>query len=313
MSGVRRLARGLVGGGALTIVLLWAPSSSVVPAAAQQAPAASVALEAPGPVAWVPPPNPLRERVDALPAAAFVLLDLDHGRVIDSRDATTPRWIASTAKIVTALVAREAAPPQTRVAVGEAAVRFKYWDETRAEIKPGEEYSLAELLYAMMLPSGNDAARAIAAGTLGEAAFVARMNALSRRLGLSAHFDSPVGLEPGDQASAGDLAVLGARLLADPLLAQVAATRDFKVPMTASHPAHEWHNSNALLERYAGATGLKTGWSEWSGPCFVASATRDGRHLLAVVLNAPAMFDEADALFDWGFSLPLHQRESSAE
>lgn len=311
MSRVLRLVGGLVSGGAVAVLLLSSPSSYVV-RAAQPPPSVPPAVSGPV-VAWEPPPNPLRQRVDALPAAAFLLIDLDRDLVIDARDAGTARWMASLTKIATALTAREVAPLQKRIAIGEAAPRLEYWDETTVGLRVGEEYSLEELLYAMMLPSGNDAARAIAAGTLGEAAFVRRMNALSQRLGLTAHFDSPVGLKPGDLASARDLGVLGARLLADPVLAQIVATREFVLPRTATHPAHKWGNLNALLERYPGATGIKTGWTEWSGPCLVASATRDDRHLLVVLLNAPAMFEGAAALFDWGYSLPLRTRESAAE
>ncbi len=313
MSRVLRIVVGVVGVGAVAAILLPAPGSYVVQAGTRPA-LAQAALPDPGPVAWEPPPNPLRQRVDALPAAAaYLLVDLDRDLVIDARDAGTARWIASLTKIATALTAREVAPLQKPIAIVEAALRLEYWDETTVGLRVGEEYSLEELLYAMMLPSGNDAARAIAAGTLGEAAFVRRMNALSQRLGLTAHFDSPVGLKPGDLASTKDLAVLGTRLLADPVLARIVATREFVLPRTATHPAHKWENLNALLERYPGATGIKTGWTEWSGPCLVASATRDDRHLLVVLLNAPAMFEGAAALFDWGYSLPLRQRGSTAE
>jgi len=135
------------------------------------------------------------------------------------------------------------------------------------------------------------------------------MNAVAKRLGVTAHFDSPVGLEPGDRASAAALAVLGARFLADPQLARIVATREYRISRTADHPNHEWRNLNALIERYPGVTGVKTGWSEWSGACLVASAARDDRRLLAVLLDASPVFDQAAVLFDWGFSLSLDQRE----
>jgi D-alanyl-D-alanine carboxypeptidase len=95
-------------------------------------------------------------------------------------------------------------------------------------------------------------------------------------------------------------------------LARIVATREFVLPRTATHPAHKWQNLNALIERYPGATGIKTGWTEWSGPCLVASATQDDRHLLVVLLNAPAMFEGAAALFYWGYSLALKSHEGVA-
>jgi D-alanyl-D-alanine carboxypeptidase (penicillin-binding protein 5/6) len=299
-----RLVAGLLGVGAVGLLLL--PVSGSAPALVRPIPAEAAAPRPAALVTWVPPPDLLRERVDRLTAgaASLLLVDLDREVVLEERAPEALRWIASTTKIVTALTAREVAAPSTRIAVGPAAVRYKWDDETRAGILPGEEYSLEELLYAMMLPSGNDAARAIAAGTVGEAQFVARMNALTARLGLTAHFASPVGLEPEDQASARDLALLGARLLADPLLARIVAAREFVVPRTATHRAHRWLNLNPLLDRYPGTTGLKTGWSEWSGACLVASATRGDRHLVAVLLGAPNMFDGAAALFEWAFNLP---------
>jgi len=127
-------------------------------------------------------------------------MDLESGSILDSRDAATPRPLASTTKIVTALAARELAAPEKRIAIGRAETAFQWKDEARADVLVGEEYSLEELLYALMLPSGADAARAIAAGTVGQEAFVARMNALSSRLALKAHFASPTGLMPDDQA-----------------------------------------------------------------------------------------------------------------
>lgn len=299
-----RLVAGLLGVGAVALLLL--PVVGSAPAAVRPIPVEAAAPRQAGSVTWVAPPDPLRERVDRLTAnaASLLVVDLDREVVLDQRAPEALRWIASTTKIVTALTAREVAAASTRIAVGPAAVRYKWDDETRAGIQPGEEYSLEELLYALMLPSGNDAARAIAAGTVGEAQFVARMNDLTTRLGLTAHFASPVGLEPEDQASAGDLALLGARLLADPLLARVVAAREYVVPRTATHRAHRWLNLNALLDRYPGTTGLKTGWSEWSGACLVASATRGDRHLVAVLLGAPNMFEGAAALFEWAFNLP---------
>ncbi len=297
-----RLVAGLTLVGALLITLTPAPIS------AAHAPE-PLALRPPSAVAWQPGPNPLRQRVDALQAASFILVDLNSGAILDERDAATPRAIASTTKIATALAALEVAAPSTRIRVGETAMHSQWADETLAGILPGEEYTLEELLYALMLPSGNDAARAVAAGTVGEKAFMARMNALARRLGVTAHFDSPVGLEDGDRASAAALAVLGARLLADPRLARIVTTREYRTARTPAHRSHDWRNLNALIERYPGATGLKGGWSEWSGACLVASATRDDRRLLAVLLDAPSVFDEAAALFDWGFSLALDQRE----
>jgi D-alanyl-D-alanine carboxypeptidase (penicillin-binding protein 5/6) len=299
-----RLVAGLLGAGAVGLLLL--PVAGSAPAAVRPIPVEAAAPRQAEPVTWVPPPDPLRERVDRLTAdaASLLLVDLDRQVVLDQRAPDALRWIASTTKIVTALTAREIAAPATRIAVGPAAVRYKWDDETRAGILPGEEYSLEELLYALMLPSGNDAGRAIAAGTVGEAQFVVRMNALTSRLGLTAHFASPVGLESEDQASAMDLAVLGARLLADPLLARVVAAREFVVPRTATHRAHRWLNLNALLDRYPGTTGLKTGWSEWSGACMVASVSRGDRHLVAVLLGASSIFDGAAALFEWAFNLP---------
>jgi D-alanyl-D-alanine carboxypeptidase (penicillin-binding protein 5/6) len=137
------------------------------------------------------------------------------------------------------------------------------------------------------------------------AAFIALMNARAAALGMAdTHFVNPIGLDdPGHYTSAADLARAATELMRlFPEVAAMAATSSLALPATATHHAYALYNLNELVHKYPGATGLKTGWTGRAGGCLIATATRDGRHLMVVVLASPRIFDEAAALLDYGFA-----------
>jgi len=177
----------------------------------------------------------------------------------------------------------------------------------------GESLTVRELLDGLFLDSGNDAAEALARGIVPRDRFIRQMNQKAKSIGLTAsHFVNPSGLdEPGHGMSAHDLAHAAAYLdRYYPALAGIAATRDVRIPATGHHKAFYPHNLNQLIYTYPGATGLKTGLTDNAGGCIVATATRNGRHLIAVVLNATHhSADDAAVLLNYGFStqarLPL--------
>jgi D-alanyl-D-alanine carboxypeptidase (penicillin-binding protein 5/6) len=184
-------------------------------------------------------------------------------------------------------------------------------DAARAEpnrmgIIPGETLTVEELLYGLLLDSGNDAAAALAESLGGEEHFVAAMNELATELGLAdTHFANPAGFDgPDNYSSAYDMAVLGRRLVIDqPLLAQIVATPSHVIE---SNPGHGWFgptNLNRLLTEYPGAFGVKTGRTRAAGYTLIAAAQRDGRRLLVVVLGSEHHFDDAAILLDFGFSV----------
>jgi len=236
--------------------------------------------------------------------AAF-LVDLDARQVLWQRDAETSRAPASLTKMITAMVAVDDAGSLTRMV--EVTKQMTNVIPSVMGLTPGESVSVRDLLYGLFLDSGNDAAEALASGIVPRDRFIRQMNQKASSIGLTAsHFVTPSGLDaPGHGMSAHDLAHTAAYLdTYYPQLAAIAATRDIAIPAIATHKAFYPHNLNPLLWSFPGATGLKTGLTDNAGGCIVATATRGGRHLIAVVMNATGV-SAADAteLLNYGFSV----------
>jgi serine-type D-Ala-D-Ala carboxypeptidase (penicillin-binding protein 5/6) len=188
-----------------------------------------------------------------------------------------------------------------------------------AGLVPGEKLTALQLLYALLLPSGCDAAYTLAAaygkgGRLTD--FIGQMNATARKLGLTkTHFSDFSGLpDPGERttySSARDLVGLGRDAMRLAVFRQVVGTRSYRVPPTSHNDPHVWTNLNLLLTHYAGATGIKTGWTAAAGNCLLFAATRRGKELIGVVLDSSkpdstagmnVAASDAMALLNWGFS-----------
>jgi D-alanyl-D-alanine carboxypeptidase len=171
----------------------------------------------------------------------------------------------------------------------------------------GERLTVRELLAGLLLDSGNDAAEALAQGLVARDRFIRQMNLKARAIGLTAsHFVNPSGLDAdGHGMSAHDIVHIAAYLdRYYPEVAAIAATKDIAIPATADHKAFFPHNLNRMLWTYPGVTGLKTGLTDNAGGCWLATATRGGRHLIVVVLNATGRSaDEAATLLNYGFSV----------
>jgi D-alanyl-D-alanine carboxypeptidase len=237
-------------------------------------------------------------------AQAAYLVDLDTKVVLWQRDPDTSRAPASLTKLITAMVAvDDAGSLDHMVVVTKAATQV---DPSLMGLSPGERLTVRELLSGLFLDSGNDAAEALASGIVPRDRFLRQMNQKAKSIGLTAsHFVNPSGFDaPGHGMSAHDLAHAAAYLdRYYPDLAAIASTKDIAIPATADHKAFYPHNLNRLLWTYAGATGLKTGLTDAAGGCTLATATRDGRHLLAVVLNDTGRsLDDAAVLLDYGFT-----------
>ena len=174
-------------------------------------------------------------------------------------------------------------------------------------LSPGERLSVRQLLDGLFLDSGNDAAEALSRGLVPRDRFIRQMNQKALSIGLTAsHFVNPSGLDAaGHGMSAHDLAHVAAYLdKYYPELAAIASTKDIAIPASSTHKAFYPHNLNGLLWSYQGATGLKTGLTDNAGGCMLATATRGGRHLVAVVLNATGISaSDATVLLNYGFSV----------
>jgi len=236
---------------------------------------------------------------------AAYLVDLDTRMVMWARDPETMRAPASLTKLMTAMVAVDDAGSLDRAV--EVTKESTQIIPSVMGLSPGEKLTLRQLIAGLFLDSGNDAAEAIAQGIVPRDRFIRQMNQKAGAIGLTAsHFTNPSGLDaPGHAMSAHDIAHVAAYLdKYYPELAAIAATKDIAIPATADHKAFYPHNMNRLIGTYPGATGLKTGLTDNAGGCMVATATRDGRHLVAVVLNATLhSTDDAAILLNYGFSL----------
>jgi D-alanyl-D-alanine carboxypeptidase len=284
---------GDVPGGTAAIVVCGGPSGTV-PATAtivsNITPAPTAA--APVPVRTAPPP--------AIGATAAVVIDGASGAVLFEKNAHQPLPPASLTKMATAILAVEGGNLDRWVSVDVDSRTMT--DSTVMGLRPGDCFRMRDLLYGLLLPSGNDAALAIGRSQAGtDAAFVDSMNALLARLGLrESHFVNAHGLNaPGHVASASDLALLARYGMTMPDFVAAVGARQWSAQGSRTISLA---NINAFLTRYPGADGVKTGYTEQAGRTLVASVMHNGRRVFVAVLNAPDREGDAQALFDWAFA-----------
>ena len=220
-------------------------------------------------------------------AAAALVMDAATGQVLWAKNPDLPLSAASTSKLMTALLALEHWDLRARIVIESRHLR----PGSTMGLRPGDDVDLETLLWGLMLPSGNDAAVAIAELVAGsEEAFVARMNARAAAVGLSGSlFTNPHGLDhrqfaPGNIMTARDLAILAREVLGYPLIRQIAAAPERAVVING-RPVLLRNTNRLVRDGFPGVDGLKNGWTRRAGHCYVATATVNGRTLIAVVLN----------------------------
>lgn len=237
------------------------------------------------------------------PPRAGLVVDMEDGRVLWRRGPLEVRPIASLTKIMTALVVVEEARPSEPVRITQAAL--DYSGSGIGLLKKGRRVRLETLLNGMLLVSGNDAAIALAVHVAGsEQTFVRKMNAHARRWGLRCtRFSDSHGLSPGNRSCARDLAVLARLAMARPRIARIVRrqTAEFPFPIKGRKIYFAGHNP-LIRGGYRGALGLKTGFTDEAGRCFVGVARRDGRTLAVVLLDSPNPDVQAPKLLDAGFA-----------
>ncbi|MDR3206790.1 MAG: D-alanyl-D-alanine carboxypeptidase, partial [Oscillospiraceae bacterium] len=229
-------------------------------------------------------------------ARCAVLLDVQSGRFLYEREPQTPMLIASTTKMMTALVVLKNARLGDVVTVAKAQTGV---EGSSMYLREGERLTVRELLYGLLLSSGNDAAEALAVHCAGDIpAFAELMNAQARELGLiRSHFANPHGLNANQHYScARDLALIAREAMQNPDFRQIVSTK------TINMAGRALQNHNKLLWSYEGAIGVKTGYTIKAGRCLVSAAERDGRMLIAVTLNDPDDWLDHAALFDEAFA-----------
>ena len=226
-------------------------------------------------------------------AAAAVLMDADSGRLLYDKNGEKRMLIASTTKLMTALVALEQGGLQQEITVTGGHMA----EGSSMYLRPGEKLTLETLLYGLLLSSGNDAALAVTECMGGAVPFVARMNEKAAELGMeNTHFANPNGLDDeAHYSTAEDMAKLAATAMDDPVLRRVASTR------TARIGGRTLTNHNKLLSRVEGCVGLKTGYTRAAGRTLVSCAERDGVRLVAVTLQDGDDWNDHASLYEQGF------------
>lgn len=235
-------------------------------------------------------------------AKSAVLIEAETGTVLYAKDIHTQRAMASTTKIMTAILTIEAGDLDTEFTVDPLAIRV---EGTSMGLREGDRVSRRDLLYGIILPSGNDAANAAAVSVAGSVpAFVQMMNNKAAELGLSdTHFVTPSGLDAkGHYTSAYDLAMLTAYAMKNELFREIVACRSKQLEYGNPPYSRTLYNSNKMLTRYEGAIGVKPGFTDDARRCLVSAAERNGTTLIAVTLNDGDDYKDHAAMLDYGFT-----------
>jgi serine-type D-Ala-D-Ala carboxypeptidase (penicillin-binding protein 5/6) len=239
------------------------------------------------------------------PPRSGLLFDLDTGEVLWRRLPSRVLPIASLTKMMTALIVVQRSAPDDKVRVTKEALAYK--GSAVGILPKGKRVKLETMLNGLLLPSGNDAAIALAQRMSGTVArFVARMNDEAGQLGLECtRFSSPDGFnDAGNHSCAVDLAALARAVLDQPRLARIVRRRRAVMPFPIKGGRLYLYNNNPLLRTgYPGAIGIKTGYTDAAGRCLVAAAQRNGRRLGVVLLHSPDPGKQARQLLNRGFAL----------
>lgn len=259
------------------------------------------------------------------PQESIYLFDVDSGEVLVEQNPDLPRCIASLTKMMTALLVLESGTDlNASITIPDSLTpEFQTIRANRGHtigLQAGETVRRIDMMYAMLLPSANDAASVLASDAAGGdlAAFAARMNARASQLGCtSTQFTCPHGLyDVGNYSTARDMAKIAQACFANPAYRQIANTTSYELPATNVHPARTITTTNKLLTGGAYyrsyAQGMKTGFTTQAGRCFVTFAQQNGHTYGLVILgsNSQNIFREAAELFDWAFALPEPQTQA---
>jgi len=256
----------------------------------------------------------------ALGAPTAILMDANTGKILYEKNAYEKMYPASTTKILTAILVLENSYLNEVVTVSESSLASVPASYTTAKLQAGEEIRVEDLLYAMLIPSGNDAANVLAEHVSGSiSAFAELMNKKAAEIGTkNSHFTNPSGIHDANlYSTAYDLSLIARYAMNIDKFREIVKTENYTIPPTNLHPEanRTFSNSNLLLDSkdanyyYEYTTGVKTGFTDPSGDCLVASAKKDNIEFIAVCLKAGTLengirtkFLDCKALFDFGFS-----------
>jgi serine-type D-Ala-D-Ala carboxypeptidase (penicillin-binding protein 5/6) len=249
-------------------------------------------------------------------AKAAAIENASTGAVLWSRDLNTERPMGSITKVMTALVVIRAGDLNREITISSAVVNYvRKYDASSADLRVGDRLTARQLLEGLMLPSGCDAAYALAvAYGPGLTKFVAKMNATARQLGLTrthfANFDGlPWPTEHSTYSTAANLLTLGRTAMKYSVFRSIVDQRTYRIAAGSGHHAYLWRNIDPLLGTYRGAVGIKTGYTLAAGHCLLFEATRNGRTFIGVTLDSPGVGTTVNGvdptrILNWAFGLP---------
>lgn len=232
-------------------------------------------------------------------AQSAILIEKNSGRILYSKSADLRLPIASTTKIMTALCALEYCDINMTLTISDTASGV---EGSSMYLETGEKMTIKELLYGLMLSSGNDAAVAISEAT--KCDFIQLMNETADKIGAkNTHFTNPNGL-PDDEhySTCSDMARITAYAMQNPDFCEIVRTKSYRIEGEGKAYPRVLVNHNKLLNAYDGCIGVKTGFTKAAGRCLVSAAERDGMTLICVTLNAPNDWNDHKSMFDYGFS-----------
>jgi serine-type D-Ala-D-Ala carboxypeptidase (penicillin-binding protein 5/6) len=249
---------------------------------------------------FIDPPNKAPNPPN-ISAKSAIVMEASTGKIIYGKNADEIRYPASTTKIMTLITALEQGKLDDVITVGANAANT---EGSSIYLEPGERLKMLDILYGVMLHSGNDATVAVAehiSGSTGK--FAELMTNKAHAIGAThTNFTNPNGLpDPKHYTTARDLAIITAYGYKNPLFRKIVGTQHKTIPWNNKGYDRDLYNENKLLWRYEGADGVKTGYTETAGLCLVSSATRNNVQLIAVTLDADQMWDDSQALLDFGF------------
>src|SRR5689334_20390698 len=290
---------------------------SAATAGGQQSPAAERAAISATPRPSVSPRIQVAGAPKKVKAKGAVLADAATGQVLWSRDLDAERPMASVTKVMTALLVLQAGHLGQEIRITKAAMSYAWKNGGEsAGLHPGDTLTAQQLLPALLLPSGADAAYTLAS-TYGPGmnAFIAKMNATAAQLGMThTHFTSPDGLpyptETATYSTPSDLLILGLAAMKYPVFRSIVDLRFYNLQKVKGlHHHYWWDNTDGLIASYPGAMGIKTGYTDKALHCLLFEAARNGRTLIGVVLGSPATgvnagAQDAEKMLNWGFGLP---------
>ncbi|MGN0526887.1 MAG: D-alanyl-D-alanine carboxypeptidase family protein [Acutalibacteraceae bacterium] len=234
-------------------------------------------------------------------AKSAILMNADTGEIIYEKDAYTKRGMASTTKIMTSVLALESGDSEKEVTVRQEDVRV---EGTSVGLKAGDIISIHDLVYGMLLSSGNDCANVCASALCDtKDDFVQLMNKKAKILGMTdTNFTNPSGLpDENHYSTAYDMALLGIYAIKNPAFVTVCSSKSATISFGNPKHSHTIQNHNKLLTSVDGVFGLKTGFTKSSGRCLVSCCYRNGITLVCVTLSAPNDWQDHETLYDYGF------------